>query len=291
MFINDLINKAGIDPREVLIVRHRPSEPSLRKILPHLAEQRHDLYNAYQQSHGPKLEKALKGANYLLSFIGHQPRRALFVGLYKVASFQPISFHEFWRMPAHSELRAMGMIGYTDEEEGASSLHFELVRQDFYEEWQGKLVVVWPGLERSWWRWADRNHMPVAAIHQESVLSPSTLNWREEVLSWHQLAVLPTSWQSIISKTRGVYLIHDQGDGKSYVGSAYGAQNILGRWLNYAASGHGGNMHLKGRDPGNFQFSILERVSPDMGADEVIQLENSWKQRLHTRYPTGLNDN
>jgi len=37
--------------------------------------------------------------------------------------------------------------------------------------------------------------------------------------------------------------------------------------------------------------SVLERLSPDMGATNVIRLESSWKERLHTRAPNGLNDN
>ena len=57
------------------------------------------------------------------------------------------------------------------------------------------------------------------------------------------------------------------------------------------AHGHGGNSLLRQRDPKNFQFSILQRVSPDMDARDLIQIENSWKKRLHTRSPEGLNDN
>ena len=48
---------------------------------------------------------------------------------------------------------------------------------------------------------------------------------------------------------------------------------------------------LRERDPQNFHFTILELVSPTMDADEVIGLENTWKERLHTRKPYGLNDN
>ena len=31
--------------------------------------------------------------------------------------------------------------------------------------------------------------------------------------------------------------------------------------------------------------------APDMEADEIIRLEATWKARLHTRHPDGLNDN
>lgn len=67
--------------------------------------------------------------------------------------------------------------------------------------------------------------------------------------------------------------------------------NLLGRWRNYAASGHGGNRLLRQRDPANFRFSILQRVSPDMDPADIVRLEATWKARLHTRAPAGLNDN
>ena len=76
-----------------------------------------------------------------------------------------------------------------------------------------------------------------------------------------------------------------------YVGSAYGAENLLGRWRHYGASGHGGNRLLRQRDPTNFRFTILELVSPTMPSEEVQLLESNWKERLHTRQPHGLNDN
>ena len=86
------------------------------------------------------------------------------------------------------------------------------------------------------------------------------------------------------------YLIFDRSDGKAYVGSAYGSENILGRWRNYADSGHGNNMQLRLRSPENFLFSILQRTSPDLDRDDVLRLEASWKERLHSR-EYGLNEN
>ncbi len=114
--------------------------------------------------------------------------------------------------------------------------------------------------------------------------------WDQLVFSWKDLPLLPKKWRSALSEWRGIYLIFDASDGKGYVGAAYGRENILGRWLSYAASGHGGNKLLRGRNPEHFRFSILQRVSPDMEATDVAQIESAWKVRLHTR-EFGLNDN
>ncbi|MCK1498658.1 GIY-YIG nuclease family protein [Bradyrhizobium sp. 188] len=105
------------------------------------------------------------------------------------------------------------------------------------------------------------------------------------------MGVLPKRWQAKLAEWRGIYYIFDTSAGKGYVGSAYGTANLLGRWRNYAASGHGGNRLLRQRDPQHFRFTVLELVSPNMEADEVIRLEGTWKERLHTRQPHGLNDN
>ena len=36
---------------------------------------------------------------------------------------------------------------------------------------------------------------------------------------------------------------------------------------------------------------IIEKVLLKVDADDVIRLESTWKERLHTRQPFGLNDN
>jgi len=133
--------------------------------------------------------------------------------------------------------------------------------------------------------------MPVHAILEDSALDAAMKKWDELDLTWNQLSILPRRWQAKLAEWRGIYYIFDTSDGKGYVGSAYGANNLLGRWHEYAALGHGGNRLLRERDPQHFHFTILELVSPAMDADDVIRRENTWKERLHTRKPNGLNDN
>jgi hypothetical protein len=177
------------------------------------------------------------------------------------------------------------------EELRPNLLWFDLVLTDFYSQWKGRLIIAWSGLERSWWRRAHRNDLEVLAVLEESALDAAMPNWDAINLSWHELHALSSRWRAALGEWRGIYYIFDISDGKGYVGSAYGAANLLGRWLNYAASGHGGNKLLRHRDPRYFRFTILQRVSPDLEPAEVIRLESSWKQRLHTKAPYGLNEN
>jgi len=294
MNLNDLLKNRGVDPRHVLVLRHRPSEPKFNKILPWLAAEKPDVFNAYQQTQGEKLEKVMASMvelGYVASFIGHKPSKALFIGLYSIGKTKPLTLKQYWQVPAHAEMKALGMRGFTGENGRNSILWFDLVLTELFAPWKGKLVVGWPPPELSWWRRAHRNDMPVLSILEESLLDAEMPKWDTIILSWEELKALPSRWRTALSQWRGIYYIFDTSDGKGYVGSASGEANLYGRWLNYAARGHGGNKLLKQRDPRHFRFSILQRVSPDMNAMDLIQLESLWKERLHTRQPFGLNDN
>jgi len=49
----------------------------LNKVLPLLAADKPDLFNAYQQTHGEKVEKAMTKAAYVASFVAHGGGKAL----------------------------------------------------------------------------------------------------------------------------------------------------------------------------------------------------------------------
>jgi hypothetical protein len=290
MDLNDLFLGKGIDPKGVIVFRHRPYEPELNKALPLLASDRPDLFNAYQQTHGKKVEKALLSAKYVASFIRHGSAKALFIGLYSVGKTKCLTQSQYWRVPAHAELKRLGMVGFATGRR-TSCLWFDLKLVDFYCDWKGKLIVDWPPPERSWWRRAHRNQMSINAILEDSALDAAMKAWDELDFTWNELNILPKRWQAKLAEWRGIYYIFDASDAKGYVGAAYGQENILGRWRKYAASGHGGNKLLRKREPQNFRFTILQRVAPDMEVDEVQRLESSWKERLHSRQPYGLNEN
>src|SRR6267142_539076 len=129
MNLNDLLKGKGFDPQHVLVLRHRPNEPELNKILPWLAAEEPDVFNAYQQTQGERVERAMQamtGTGYVASFIGREPGKALFVGLYSIGQSKPLSREEFWRVPAYAKLKAYGMRDFTGERAIASVLQFDL---------------------------------------------------------------------------------------------------------------------------------------------------------------------
>ena len=90
MHLNDLLRGQRIDPEHVLVFRHRPHEPQLRKVLPWFAAEAPEVFNAYQQTQGPRVEQAMQRASHVAACIGHEPGKALFVGLYAIGATMPL---------------------------------------------------------------------------------------------------------------------------------------------------------------------------------------------------------
>ena len=89
---------------------------------------------------------------------------------------------------------------------------------------------------------------------------------------------------------RGVYLLTCPRTREQYVGSASGEGGLLARWLEYARSGHGGNVGLKSRDPADYQVSILEICGSAATIEKILGTEQLWKAKLQSR-EMGLNHN
>jgi hypothetical protein len=102
MNFTDLLHGKHIDPQKVLVLRHRPLEPELRKVLPWLAAEKPEVFNAYQQAQTRQVEQEMARAGYVAAFIGHEPGKALFVGLYTVVT--PTAY---WKIAANVSLRRL----------------------------------------------------------------------------------------------------------------------------------------------------------------------------------------
>jgi|YelNatPaOPRAMG01_1025707.scaffolds.fasta_scaffold38281_2 hypothetical protein len=105
-------------------------------------------------------------------------------------------------------------------------------------------------------------------------------------------------WKTALQNVKGIYLVTDKSNGKSYVGSAYGDSGIWSRWQCYIGTGHGGNDQLieliaeKGLDyaKANFKIALLEILSMTSSDDFVISREKRWKSILMTK-EHGYNSN
>ena len=98
-------------------------------------------------------------------------------------------------------------------------------------------------------------------------------------------------WKASLKAVKGIYLILDTSNGKSYVGSAYGDAGIWSRLSCYINTGHGWNDELvktikeKGIDYAlaNFKFSILEVFAFNASDDVILAREAHWKNVMLSR--------
>ena len=275
---NTLLQQVDVDPAGTLIVRHFPVEKSLRRTLPWLVVEKPKLWLAYQQIQWATLEKAMTRATWIASFIGQEPGLATFAGVYRIGRHEVLDHAGYQAFPGNAELEALGMTGRTPDM--GDCLAFELDQLEHWKEWIGHLTIRWPKPYQSWWRWAGRGQFAVETIEAENRFAQGMPDWRALVLDWNELQCLPASWKSALAHWRGIYLIYDCSRRASYIGSAGGGENILGRWMDYAASGHGGNRELRKSKLADLRFSILERTSPDLEPEHLIALEASWKEVL-----------
>lgn len=106
-------------------------------------------------------------------------------------------------------------------------------------------------------------------------------------------------WKAALENVKGVYLITDVGNGKRYVGSAYGGTGIWSRWSCYVQTGHGYNDELTRliKTAGieyarqRFRFTLLEYRPMKTDDIAIIQREQFWKVVLLTRGEHGYNQN
>ena len=298
MNLDHLLIENDIDPKNerVLVLRHKPSQhdsSEFRANFISLINERPDLFNEFQSTQNTGVEKQFQKASYLASFVGHTPRQGLFVGIFRVRRSSPWTKKKFWQHGAFKELARRGMNGFTDNRPYV--LKFKLEELDRFRQLKGKLIVDWPGkgpsADRSWSRWMnEKNKFSIRAILEESKLTRPMPDWAEIVWPYSQLKSLPQSWQDKMSQWRGIYFIFDKARNKGYVGSAYGEENILQRWRAHFRTG-GDAKYLRQCNSEDLVFSILEIDSHVREHSEIRDKERSWKRRLHTLYPDGLNAN
>lgn len=287
--LNDLLTKDGIDPAQVNVARHRP-EPALRAKFPWIASELPELFDYYQSTQSPTREKMLLNRDYLASFIGLEDGATIFVGVYRKTGQRHLAKAEFEGDPRFVRLRELGCNPYAE----ASRIVFDFAELDSFKALKGRLFIQWGGGERSFIQVAANRPFPIVQLAEENQLVAELRHPDELVLSAAEIRELPRSWRDRISQWRAIYLITDVGDGARYVGSAYGSENLWQRWTYYVESGHGGNKLLKGREPSNFRFSVLELLAPGEEQDVVLAKEANWKRRLLSRadaWHFGLNDN
>lgn len=286
MRFGTLLRDSGLGLAEVAILFHTPREPALRRALPWWAAQDSRLFNAYQNNHKPREEATLRNRRWAASFVAVEDADMVFAGLFEIRGAERWRPERFMADPATRAIAEAAREGTA--EEWARSLGpdgrlvFDLRLNERLSDFIGRLVVARPA-GRAYVRLAENLDLPILELARDSRLAPPAPEWRDFILTGSEVRSLPQAWAVRLAEWRGIYLIVDEADGARYVGSAYGETNLLGRWRTHVAGEAGVTVELRHRDPRRFRFSILERVSPDMPAEDVVRLEQTWMERLDTR--------
>lgn len=267
---NDLLTLEGVDPKQVRLVRHQD-----RRLRPgRLYEVWRNDRTGFEAYQGTQSRDVFPIDAFLASFIVTDAEKTVFVGMYRVDSVGSCP------------------TGTTDallNIDVSGQFRYELQPLEGLSDYRNRLVIDWGAGTRAWVQRAANQPKPVLEIAEQS--EPRFPGFR----SFHRLVddipTLPSGWQQVLRSVKGVYLLVDIETGRQYVGSAKGADSLLGRWLQYAADGHGGNLGLKEvakTHRRSYQVSVLEVVDENTPDETIEQIESFWKSKLLSR-EFGLN--
>ncbi|MGZ8285357.1 MAG: GIY-YIG nuclease family protein [Allosphingosinicella sp.] len=269
---NAILTDYGIDPREVRLLRHQTGAHRGRTLYT-LWRDNPDEFLAYQGIQTSQNRSRL-ASPYWASFVVTPARSVMFVGLYEVeltGTCPPGLIDPF------NGSAVGGLDKYSQKLVGVSA-------EDI-----GRVFIEWGTATRAWPQLAANQPKPIVEItraFQEEVFPGYT----SFIANLSTAEALPIGWLSALRAAKGVYLLTCPRTKEQYVGSAYGDDGFLGRWLAYARDGHGGNLGLKSRDPSDYQVSILEVSGSSATMEEIIAAEQLWKAKLQSR-EMGLNRN
>jgi GIY-YIG catalytic domain len=294
--LSQLLMESGLDPKTVAVMLHTPKDvpkkPSLRRMLPSMVREQTPMFEAYQSSHSAPATATLLKRAFVASFVAMEDSTLLLAGVYKIVRAYDRQTADLRADPHLMSLYATyGTYGEIMDGNTATLPWFDLELTDHLREYCGRLRIKADHLTPTYVRLGETFKSRVIAIEREDALAAHAPDWDEFVVTAEQIKTLPQSWANRLKEWRGVYLITDEGDkGARYVGSAYGEENLLGRWRAHVKREKGVTAELGKRDPSGFRFSILELVAKSDDKNRVTALENNWKNRLHTR-TWGLNRN
>ena len=270
---NQALTAYGIDPRDVRLLRHQTRGSNGRTPYALWRDDR-ALFEAYQAAQQKAFRARLDGTIWA-SFVVTPDGRTLLAGLYAVQGREEMAAD--WPYPI------------SPRPADAIDDLYRLDHIALFSDFDGRIFIDWGAGTRTWVQRADQQDKAIDELARRFA-EPVFPGYSAFLTSLSGIAALPPSWTAALSASRGVYLLTCPSTKELYVGSATGEAGFLGRWEEYAKTGHGGNVRLMSREPSDYQISILE-VAGSLDSDtDILALEQRWKRKLQSR-DMGLNAN
>lgn len=271
--IGKILKEAGLDTsKRIKLVRHKDNRSELMIDGKVVNGNPYDWYIndrksfiAYQSEQS---EERFKNADYIVSFIGEDGTTARMVGVYRV----------------------LGLDKERMERVNNGHFFYQMEEVDGFDELNERVIIDWGKSAINWHQWLDKNDKEIIAIERKGIdwVCP---DYDQIKLSFEQLQRIfrdeISVWKNKLSASNCIYVISDSKSGNLYVGSTYNREGIWGRWKDYAATGHGGDVELVKlleAEPEYakkyFTWAILQVLPLGIQDEKAISIETLWKNKL-----------
>lgn len=262
----DLFNSS-----KVKLVRHKDSRLEYRDVI-----KDRDKLIEYQKEQAKDI---FKGVDYIISFIGLENSKALLFGFFKVNGVKKVKKDKY--------------VYELDE-----------IKEEWCNTFNDRVVIDWGKGALMWHQWYDISKnkskevieiLPKGYLGEFKGLTNFIIDFQE----LEKIIKNPDAnrdWKTHLSSVNGIYMILDKKTGNQYIGSAYGKNGIWQRWSTYVKNKHGENKKLielcnsSNNYHKNFQYTVLQSLPSNLSAEEVIKIENLYKEKFGSK-AHGLNEN
>lgn len=280
MDLIDLLTFYKLDmTKKIKLVRHQDKRDNLQDIYSNDLSS-FEFYQQYQ-------ERDVFTCDYIISFLGLDNQRSKFIGIYKVLGKNSVN----------TPITILNQrISHLIQN---AKYHYDLKKVNIMDDLTDRLIVNWGEGTRAWHQWLISKEiieiLPTGYCKDFKGFDDVILTYKElkKIVDYPDAS---REWHEMLSSIFAIYLILDTTTGMQYIGSAYGQDGLLGRWRQYAQTGHGDNKILKSlldndsEGYKHFQYSILRALPKTLHKNEVLQYERLYKNKLGTK-AFGLNLN
>ncbi|MCY4007123.1 MAG: GIY-YIG nuclease family protein [Rhodobacteraceae bacterium] len=277
---NDFLRKLGFRPERVRLLRH---DHGARAAWQTGGRRSLGCYASFQTRQPSPYAETDIACHFLPETVpdgvGHA---ALFVGITRIT--------DRWdwdgeRLPAIVDEEIVSLVR---NDPGTGLEVFDLEWLSDGSEYVERMLIGWGLGARAWSQWASGQPKDILELRRHAT-EPDFPGFRTFISRIGDIPGFPPSWVGALRGVGGIYLLVTD-TGEQYVGSATGTDGFIGRWRDYLADGHGGNLLLRAQGHRDYTVSILEIASPDMAESDILDRESFWKRKLGTR-AHGLNAN